>query len=86
MAEAVAGALHHGIGLKMVAQGHPYIIDHRILHGHFHVLPRARLAPLQQGGQNADGTVDTRTGIADSRAGFERRRVGQAGNAQGAAG
>ena len=86
MAETVAGALDHGIGLEMVAHGHPHIIDHRILHGHFHVLPRARFTALQQGGENADGAVDTRAGIPNSRTGFERRRTGQAGNAHGPAG
>src|SRR5205814_7476438 len=82
-AELVAVAFHRLAEAPVVTQAHPYQIDHRILHRHFHVLPLTRGLALHERGEDADGAVHPGARIANARPGDRRRIFGKSGHAHG---
>ena len=61
-------------------------MDHRILHRHLKTSARAGSLPLEQRAQDGHGHQHARAGVAEARAGLDRRPVGLAGHADRAAG
>src|SRR5262249_35402611 len=70
----------------LIAQLHPAQIEHAILHGGEHALAAARAVALIERADNAERQVKPGAGIADLRAGDDRRAVTEAGGGGAAAG
>src|SRR3546814_6814946 len=62
------------------------VVQHAVLHGRHHALAAARLLAMEQRGDDAEAEVQAGAGIADLRAGDQRRAVAEAGGRGGAAG
>src|SRR3546814_14261458 len=61
-------------------------VQHAVLHGRHHALAAARLLAMEQRGDDAEAEVQAGAGLADLRAGDQRRAVTEAGGRGGAAG
>src|SRR3546814_6876427 len=62
------------------------VVQHAVLHGRHHALAAARLLAMEQRGDDAEAKVQAGAGIADLRAGDQRRAIAEAGGRGGAAG
>src|SRR2546428_6821874 len=82
---AVARAYRRLAAGSLAREGDAAEVDHSILHGHFDVLAPASALALVQGGQDADGTVQAGSRVADGRSGLEGLGIHGAREAQGSA-
>src|SRR5262249_44754998 len=70
----------------LIAQLDAREVEHAVLHGAEHLLPAASADALMERADDAEREVQPGAGIADLRAGDERRAVAEAGGGGGAAG
>src|SRR5262249_40117285 len=65
----------------VVTELHAAKVHHSVHHGDFDVLAFPGFLGLPQGGKQTDCQMQSSAGVADLRAGYERRTVGHAGRA-----
>ena len=70
----------------LVAQLHAREVEHAVLHGGEHALAAAGAQALVERRHDAEREMQTGAGIADLRAGDERRALAEPGGGRGAAG
>ena len=81
----VAEALRAPPGHQLARVRDAAVVDDGVLHCDVHSLAASRAFTLEQRCQYADGEVKAAPGIADGRAGLQRRAAWAASHAQGAA-